>query len=572
MHQNIHELSFTGITEDELVAFEILDDENREFNEFKNVLSNKTKYLVTYKAIFTKKYVEALKINIPVLSIESFFDVNKTQTPVKSNNYSFGETQKCSNIKRISKFEHSVFSTSGISNPIYANYFILQGAKFDPSCNLFLDFLICEGSTSEKYIFCKNNNIPIIRTEDVFKNNFEIFLKEQTHIAHETQGGGIFENKTFYIDENLPPKLFNALKRMILTHEGMRFSTMSNNVDYIISFSNNVDAYAEWDNVLHYQFIFDCIKSNVLLHENAYIIHRKHDLVIFNNCVIYIDKPSLMENMEDKENVTNDLTNEYAESYFVELENKIKALGGILQESIDMRTTHVVTSKNKEDKQYHCVTPNFIDDCMMYLKHFNEDKYKPRKSIFRKRKICKVQFTGLEETKKNNIIDILNKHSIPYVNSDKFCKCTHLIMQNFSTTEKLFGALVSGAWIIRPEYFMDERINNMTIMNNPEILENYEWVPDIKHNNSTNNKIISAIKKWRIKIQSGGHKPFYRWNVKLYASSKKYELYAGMIINGGGRMTENENYTHVFYDKSYRGEIKESTKISVSNIFEYLTK
>ncbi|OQS55251.1 ANKRD32 [Ecytonucleospora hepatopenaei] len=559
MNRKINEICFTGISHEELCALNILKDNKKHTND----LNKNTKYLVTYKSIFSEKYVEALSLDLPIISIESFHDQNKSYTQ---------DTLKNLLGRRLSKFEGAVFTTSGLTNPIYANYFILNGATFEPRCDISTDFLICDNYTSEKYAFCKKYKIPIIETKDVFSNKYHLFLHKQRFDAKSIGMSGLFENIMFFIDENLPEELYNKLKRMIIENDGMRQTNISESVDFILTTPTNASFFEGYKNILYYQYLFDCISTNSLLHENFYVIHSKKEKVVLNNCVIFIDRENIRETLIDQENVDE----EFIEEHCNRLENKIKSLGAILQDSLDMRTTHCITSINKNDPQYFCVTEEWVDNCLIYLKHFDESKYAPRKKVFGRRKPVKVQVTGLGNDKAN-VIKRIEEFGINIVDSEKYENCTHLIMGSFCTSEKFFGALVNGAWILTTDYLHDINLTCSNIFNNVDLLEKYEWNVDEKHASlnklsKINKKLISSISKWRLKIKAGKQKPFTSWNVKIYADKNKFQMFSKMIKNGGGRITNEEDFTHIFYDKSYKENVKEEKKLPLSYIFEYLSK
>lgn len=105
MNRKINEICFTGISHEELCALNILKDNKKHTND----LNKNTKYLVTYKSIFSEKYVEALSLDLPIISIESFHDQNKSYTQ---------DTLKNLLGRRLSKFEAAVNKTKSITKNI----------------------------------------------------------------------------------------------------------------------------------------------------------------------------------------------------------------------------------------------------------------------------------------------------------------------------------------------------------------------------------------------------------------------------------------------------------------------
>lgn len=145
-------ITTTGITKNELSLIQFPPNIS-----YSSTLTPKTRILVAYKAIFTAKYIQALHWNIPIVSADYLYDLT-------------------ANFKKyeIKPFQGARFATSGVQSDIYANYFILMGAKYDSNCSIFIDFLICDNIDSEKFNFCKKYDIPIISTSDVFKGDFSL--------------------------------------------------------------------------------------------------------------------------------------------------------------------------------------------------------------------------------------------------------------------------------------------------------------------------------------------------------------------------------------------------------------
>ncbi len=230
-------ISTTGLHQNELDVYELSDA------TLIRTLSPDTTFLVSYKAILTEKYVQALAWKVPILRINSLY----------SKNGNLSEFKTC----LMRKFEGAVFTTSGISNSIYSNYFVANGAYYEPNCSIYTDFLICDDENTEKYKFCHKYNIPIISTADVFSNKYELFKTVKRLDIKEVGVSGMFYDKVFYIDEKLPKQLYNKLKRLILENEGTRFPALSDSIDFILTTSSNYTKFKEYSSkVIFYQYIF----------------------------------------------------------------------------------------------------------------------------------------------------------------------------------------------------------------------------------------------------------------------------------------------------------------------------
>lgn len=528
-------ITTTGISKYELSCLKV-----PEHIIISHCLTPKTRFLVTYKAIFTDKYIQAIHWNIPIVSTGFLYDLD--------SNYKKYE---------IKPFQGAIFNTSGITDEIYANYLIQIGAKYETNCSIFIDFLVCDNTNSEKYKFCSKYNIPIVKTSQIFKSDFSIYLKNIKYDAKQLNSKTIFFEKTFYLDPGLPKALFNGLRRCIIENEGTRMSTLSSNVDFILSLQP--DSYFQdfSDKIIYYQYVFDCKETTSVLYHEFYRINKTKLKPILPDLICVIDK---------------NLPIEY--SY------KLKSLGATIKYNLDTRVTHFITNNSStKSLEFPCsnnipfqiVSSLWVDQCLTTLKYIKETKYQTGK--LKLNKICPTkiekdklfQFTCLPSFFKDEMIMKFRKYEIKFDDSDKYNECTHLIMGSPNSSQKFFCSLVSGAWILRPDFVKD--FDNQANFE----YEKYEWTPS-SGMTEKEQKVIRSIKKWRKRIQEGGHKPFYRWNVKIYCKDDKLENFRNLIITGGGEMNDIKNYTHVFLDKSYDGEVKDTITGNSNSIFSYLFK
>lgn len=504
-------------------------------------LTPNTQWLITYKFIGTAKYAQALKWDIPIVSIKYLYDITAYYKKYE-----------------LRPFEGALFSTSGISDNAYGNYYSLLGCKYQPNVSIFIDFLVADDKDTEKYKFCQKYAIPTIHTENVFTTNYEQYTKQVKYDAKQLQPASMFFSKVFYLDPNLPKTVFNKLRRIIIENEGTRISSLTEKVDYLLT--TDFEKFLEFENILyHYQYVFDCADSKALLFPEFYKVNLTVSKNILPDVVAVIDK-SLGQD-----------TRAY--------ENKLECLGAQVKNSIDMRVTHLVSRKpvasikNENMVSYKIVNPEWVDQCLSTLKYVKETKFvcggqalnlKRRLSARQEREML-FQFTGLTTAFKAKAIKKLDELKIKYSMDDDYSKCTHLIMGQLGLSEKFFYGLVNGIWILRNNFIDDfEDQQNFDF-------GKYEWrvtedmgVKEKKH--------VEAIRRWRLRIQDGGKKPFYQWKVKLYALPNKFESYKNLIEHGDGSITDKDDYTHVFVDKSYVGEVCESGALSADCIFSYLFK
>lgn len=551
--QNVNfSISTTAITESELSLIDLPQGIT-----ISPTLTPKTRFLITYKAVFTEKYIQALIWNIPILNPEFLFNIT-----ANFKNY------------EMKPFQGAVFTTSGVSDEIFNNYFVLLGAIYEPNCSIFIDFLICDNEDSEKYKFCIKYEIPVIKTSQVFSNNYSLFKKKTKYDAMQIQPKTMFFGKIFFLDSKLPKPLFNKLRRIIIENEGTRVSTINEETNFVITLNYN-DYKAYSSKLLHYQYIFDCSTCNSLLYPEFYKFNFSYSNSILLNTLIAVDKSMVN-------------ANEYI--------NKLISLGSTVKNQLDLRCTHYITTDpsinrlkslllsniNQQDKKkseeqnfpFLILSPEWIDQCLSLLKHVKEGRFganRPTLNLKRRLSLKKqeepvFQFTGLPPLFKDEAIKKLKDFGIKFIDSDKFDKsCTHLIMGTINSSEKFFCSLVNGCWILKPN-FIDDFENQANFE-----YESYEWV-SMDDMTPKEKKAIESIKKWRIKIQESKRKAFYKWNVKIYCTEAKMENYKNLILAGDGTMDDTKPYTHVFVDKSYKEKVNNEKAVSTDSIFSYLFK
>lgn len=500
-----------------------------------DALSSTTTYLLTYRCMFTPKYIQALKWKIPILKISYLYDYK--------------------NFYRLLNFENCNFSTSNISNDIFKNYFVIQGASYSEKVQRSTDFLVTDSIEDEKIEFCRKYNIPVIKAQSIFRNEYADFAKDYDFMSRgDKQESGIFSKVMFLIDPNLDIRLFNALKRLILNNDGMRLSVENENVDYVIS--DNIYEYT--GKVLYYQFIFDCIKSESFLVPDFYIIQKIRHEPILQDCVCY-------------------LSNELKENKKI-FANKLIAMGAKVKPRIDDYCNYIIVKTKNEIRKaikQKIVTFDWVDQCLYLLKSVNDEKYSTKfmLNLLKSRKVSYLdapkemvmQFTGLPTQLKTQAIEICKKYGIKYFDVDRYERCTHLIMGKINTSEKFLSSLANGAWILRPDFM--ENYDHSGNFN----FEKYEWKTD-ESICSEDIKIIESIARWRRYVMDVKKPAFSNWIVKLYCEGKKLESYTRVLENGGAEITQGDDYNHCFVAKNFLGNPELKNFKSTDYIFAYLFK
>lgn len=444
---------------------------------------------------------------------------------------------------------------------------MLLGAKYQPNVSIFIDFLVIENpqnddnSINEKLNFCKRYGIPIINSKDAFEDDYSLFIKNVKYDAKQLKPNSMFFGKVFFLDPKLPKEIFNKLRRMIIENEGTRISALTDEIDYLltIDFAKYIGHH---DKLFHYQYVFDCAESSALLFAEFYKVNLPVERTVLKDVVAVVDG-----------------------TLGIAYVNKLRSLGAVVRASIDMRVTHFISDKNgskNKNQQYKTISPAWVDQCLSTLKFVKETKFMsggPVLSLKKRLDSQKVpkemvfQFTGLPSFLKKEAINKFKEFGIRYSESNDYEDCTHLIMGQLNSSEKFFYSLVNGCWILRPDF-----IENFANQANFDF-SRFEW--SVSHTSDKENKMnlsdkeikhIEAIRRWRIRIQEGGKKPFHKWSIKLYSPENKISSYTKLIEYGGGRVTQQDDYTRVFVDKNYRGEVKEKDSLSADYLFSYLFK
>lgn len=533
----------TGISADErelirsqLPAHVVLED----------ALSTSTNYLVTYKATMTEKYVQALKWNVRVLHVRWLYDAD-------------GNAKKY----EMAPLEGANFTTSGVSNDSLINYHCLLGASFTQNLTISTDFLLTDSEHNDKTEFCKRYGIPIVASQGVFGNDYGAYKKEARLEAVETARELVFDEKVFFLDPGLPKVLFNRLRRLIISNGGTRVSVVDKDVDFIMTLS--YDAFEKHrEKVHHYQYVFDCVEANTVLFPGPYKVYSRSRKAVLGDVVCCIDTSI----GEDR----------------VAVFNKLRALGAVVKEQVDVSCTHLIVRDRREyngkHAPYKVVLPEWVDQCLCLLRHVKEDKYSMGTEglhLFSRGKAggaggnsrgrgsvpMLFQFTGLPVALKAKAIKRLESLNVKYSDTDRYERCSHLIMGAVSTSEKFLSCLCNGGWILRPE-FVDHFDNSPGFD-----FGRYEWVVD-ENTAEKDRKVVASIRRWRERVAESGKPAFHRWVVRLYCEDQKRESYVRVIENGGGTVTEDSKHTHCFVSKSYGGDVAAERKYSTDYIFLHL--
>ncbi|KAJ3412381.1 DNA topoisomerase 2-binding protein 1 [Chytridiales sp. JEL 0842] len=148
--------------------------------------------------------------------------------------------------------------------------------------------------------------------------------------------------------------------------------------------------------------------------------------------------------------------------------------------------------------------------------------------------------TGVPAGEKSKFIDIIDKLGGKTIDSESWdSRCTHLIAQRPSRTEKCLSACAAGAWILKPSYItMSAQAGKF--LNEEEC----EWTVDENAGQNRMNQeernVISAAVYWRKKLgnyKHDDHTPrtgsFSDWVVLLVMESSRRESFCRVLKAGG---------------------------------------
>lgn len=583
-----------------------------------DTLSARTSYLLCYRAMFTEKYIQAHKWNIPCISP---LWVYRSLNARVIGQYT------------LKKYEGAVFTTTSITNDIFKNYFVQQGAVYLSQLTRSTDFVVRGDKQKEtdKTRFAERNSIPVISTDSVFYDNLFLMGRSPPFDIREKdrqrEVDYLFHGSTFYIEGRNYDVLFSLLKKKIIEHGGSRVEFLDRDVTHIIVIDDKgvaeetkafirreVCAVSEAENtssmsagttagpeVLRYQWILDCIDTKSLLVSDLYKLRPETlgcpEKTPFGEVVAYL-------RLDPEERVKT--------------RNKIRSLGGKVSLSLGSSVTHYIIP-TKEDippalsasvsGRYNLkiCTVDWIDQSLYYVKRMREERFTlhkpqlflqkkavpptlpifpedtsllhPSKSLsvlaYKKEEVSTwhVQFTGLSETLRARAVEILKKRGATIVDSVEYnLKCTHLIVGVPSISIKFLSALSNGIWILSYGVVDDIRLNR-------DIKEE-EYILRRESQKRTNilDALVDSVSLCRERRTRTGRPSFFGWKVKVISINiPKQKIFSQLIVNGGGRVVKDSETGKESEDKDYivlsdaaeEGE-EGRKKVSWSYIFYYL--
>jgi len=492
-------------------------------------MSSETSYLLMFRNMFTEKRVLADRWGVPVVSV---LWVHQSLQRKNIKNY------------HLKKYEGSFFSTSGITNQIFINYYKLSGAHYSAELNRCTDFLVVKSMQTEsaKIKYARENAIPIVLAEEAFQDRVMVLKKQMEYgtTAKSGEKDEIFNGLVFYFKGD--SDIHREVRKTIIEHGGNRVEERGGDVAYTVHFGGSRKSKtAVW-----YQWILDSAELGVLLSPCGYLVEEAET-----------PAPPLA-----KATVYLSVSKEET----VKCKNKVKALGGEVAVQMGSKVTHCVVESEKEarklkkedvEQRYRVwiCSPEWLNQCIYHAKKIREANFGygaeakklPEITVRKKEGAGKpllrcvagalerwvVQFTGVVDELKKEAVRILEGKGARVLDMQEYSSaCTHLVVGTVSLSIKLLSAAAAGANIM--DYRAVEDIGRGAFTEERDYsLRNKEMKIDVGRYEQMMKSIIRAAEKWRKRRKETGEKAFSRWKIVVLVESKRAGI-EQLVENGGG--------------------------------------
>lgn len=128
-----------------------------------------------------------------------------------------------------------------------------------------------------------------------------------------------------------------------------------------------------------------------------------------------------------------------------------------------------------------------------------------------------IQLTGFKHPEKDTLIKLLVQLDCVYFHEHEYKqKCTHMITNKPSRSEKFLAACAAGKWVLTKDYITDSAKSGRWLN---EI--QYEWGYKIQNNSQFPGPMDSVPKKWREELaRSRISGVFHNWKVVLLINNE----------------------------------------------------
>ncbi|KAH9385629.1 uncharacterized protein NEMAJ01_0525 [Nematocida major] len=507
-----------------------------------DTMGSGTSYVLAYRSKFTEKRILAEKWAVPVISVLWVY-----------------KSMSIKNIMqfRLRKYEGCTFCTSGITNDLFINYYRLGGACHSSVLTRHCDFLVVNSveQVSDKILYAKECNIPVISAENVFDDRVEFFRRSVQYesFVNEPLTDEIFNGKTFYFEGDTAAHML--VRRIVIEYGGNRVERPGPDVSYSIHFGGAMKK----GTLVWYQWILDSADLGILLSPDGYLV----------------DRTELPPRPLEKAVVFPMVCKEEG----LRTRNKVHALGGEIAMQMNSKITHCVVerkSKQMQNRVRNYLKVYKINVCFLewlnqsiyYMKRLNEEKFEmptglktlpevviEKKETRRKASIkympsdqtgWKVQFTGMVDKLKEKAMRVLGMKGVVVIDSPEYAsECTHLIVGTVTVSLKLLSAVSSGC-ILMDYRIVDDLLQNIYTKESDYELGLRDLKLDAPKNEKVIRRLISAASIWRAKKTESGKRAFSGWSVVILVTKDK-EILEKLIENGGGRIVKEnlEINTHI---------------------------
>ncbi|KAI5166616.1 hypothetical protein NEIRO02_1273 [Nematocida sp. AWRm79] len=537
-------------------------------------MTSSTSYLLSNKSTFTEKRILAERWGIPVISIMWVY-----KSLNRRNILQF----------KLRKYEGCVFCTSGITNDLFINYYRLHGAYHSSILNRYCDFLVVNSpdQVTDKIVYAKECNIPIITAEHVFDDRATFFMKniQYESFINEPLTDEIFNGKIFYFEGET--EIHRLVRRLIIEHGGNRVEEPGPDVDYSIYFGGN----GKGRNLIWYQWILDSAELETFLSPDGYEVH-------------YTDLPALpLENTIVFPMVCKEEG--------LRTRNKIQALGGEVSMQMSSKITHCIVERKSKQLQnkmqgymkmykIHVCFLEWLNQSIYYMKRLSENKFEMSTSLrtipqialetAKKRKTAikytpsnldgwRVQFTGLIDTLKEQAISVLKEKGVMVIDSPEYStECTHLIVGAVNVSLKFLSAIACGA-ILLDYRIIDDLKQNTYTGETSYTLEARDLKIDAPKNEKVIRKLIVSASIWKDNKENNGKRAFSGLRVHVLTKKDTAKI-EQLIENGGGEVIKSEN-AHGFHKDGFYfvdssvtlpSEISSARVIEMKDIITHLAR
>lgn len=497
-------------------------------------MSFETSYLLTYRSVFTDKRILAERWGIPVISVQWVYE-----SLAEKNIRAF----------QVRKYEGCTFSTSGITNQIFVNYYRLLGAHYTAELNRCADFLVVNHALTEgdKLAYAQEHGIPVISSETVFQDRIELLQKpvEYRTFVQELRREEMFNGVTFYFVGS--SDIHQLVRKVIIEHGGTRVEEAGSDITYTVYFGGR----ARGKQLIWYQWILDSAELETRLAPDAYLVREQPPAARpLEQCTVY-----LMVCPEEQ----------------LKSRNKVLALGGSVSLCVTSKTTHCILDSRKDvgllKKQLHLeqchvrmCSAEWLNHCIYQMQKIKEQRFEldpeikpvlqlqPVRSDARKKTVLRhlpcglekwvVQFTGLVEDLKQEAVMILVSKGAAVIDSPEYSReCTHLIVGTVNLSIKFLSAVAAGKELLDYQ-LIDDIKRNQFRDGKRYSLKSRDFKLDVGKSQAQLIKhMIAAAEKWKRHVARTGQLAFSQWKVLVLPTDKKPEIEA-LIANGGGEVLE----------------------------------